>query len=69
MEGKITYANPVALSLFPQLTETAPDCTVLEQWDSVLTGFRVGRAESVVREVKVGNSVFIQAIHYAPSWE
>jgi PAS domain S-box-containing protein len=66
MEGKITYANPAALRLFPQLTETAPDRTVLEQWESVLAGFRVGGAESVVREVKVEDSVFIQAIHYAP---
>jgi PAS domain S-box-containing protein len=66
MEGKITYANPAALRLFPQLTEAVPDCRVLEQWESVLAGFRAGRAESVVREVEVGRSVFVQEIHCAP---
>jgi putative nucleotidyltransferase with HDIG domain len=61
--GEITYLNPVAARLFPQLVVAQPALDVLGDV-TVATGS--GDRQEVVREVRVGNATFEQFICPVP---
>ena len=66
LEGKITYANPVAQRQFPGLVEPGNEHPLLKDWASLLTMCRDGAKETITRAVEADGATFLQTIHYAP---
>jgi signal transduction histidine kinase/pSer/pThr/pTyr-binding forkhead associated (FHA) protein/DNA-binding NarL/FixJ family response regulator len=60
LSGKITYLNPAAISRFPQLSAIGSQHPLLEQ----LTILVRQQDASFMREIKIGDRIFEQAIHY-----
>ena len=69
LNGKVTYANPRALSLFPALMEAGADHPLLRQWPSVVASLKADPKASVVREIESDGLIFQQRIRYAPGLE
>ena len=64
LEGNITYANPSAQKLFPNLLECGASHPLLAGWDAVIAGRTEGPERVVERELEVGERVFQQTIYY-----
>ena len=58
LEANIIYANAAAQMQFPGLVEPRTKHPLLRDWASVLTVFRSGAKETIMREVEAGGAVF-----------
>lgn len=64
--GNVTYLNPAAGALFPELISVGPDHELLSDLPSVLTELRTFQVEFIEREIDLGDKVFQQRICYIP---
>jgi PAS domain S-box-containing protein len=64
LDGRILYANPATLALFPDLHEQGPAHPWLADWEEVAGQFRAGGAETILREQTIGERSYEQAICY-----
>jgi PAS domain S-box-containing protein len=64
LDGRIRYANPASLRLFPGLCEQGAAHAWLADWATVTRPFREGHAKSSLREVTVGDCTYQQAFQY-----
>ncbi len=60
--GQVRYANPVALSRFPDLVDRGWRHPLLAGVHELIGGFATGREAFVAREVDLGDAVFEQKI-------
>lgn len=63
-DGEVSYANPAAMSLFPDLITSGLSHPWLSNWDAVTTQFRTGQIESIIRDISIGEKYYQQAINY-----
>ena len=67
LQGKVTYANPAAKMLFPELRKSALKHPLLQKWSSVTAALGTDVQQQVIaREVEADGAVFHQTIHYLP---
>jgi signal transduction histidine kinase len=64
LEGKITYANPAARKLFPNLLEYGVNHPLLTEWAAVVARFTSGDEQLIVGELKARGKVFHQVNYY-----
>lgn len=64
--GSIQYVNPVAEEVMPDLRKRGLQHPWLSEWESVARAFRDGRNHAQQREVRVGNTWFLQTLSYVP---
>ena len=64
-EGKLTYMNPAAVDLFPDLAEFGFDHPVLDGVDTFISDL-ASKSESLVRDIEVGGRVYEQKFSYIP---
>jgi PAS domain S-box-containing protein len=64
LEGTITYANPSARRLFPDLLERGANHPLVEGWAPVIAELTRKADQVVVREVETNGRAFQQTIHY-----
>ncbi len=64
LDGNVYYLNPATRSLFPELQERGKEHGWLSGLEPVFESFRKGKTSSSVREVKVGESTYQQAMSY-----
>jgi PAS domain S-box-containing protein len=64
--GTVHYLNRAAKELFPGLQISGVQHPWLEDWDSMVTLFKKAGKVSHVREIRIGNFWYEQAIHYIP---
>jgi PAS domain S-box-containing protein len=65
MEGKITYANPVAL----QMIQSGQTEAMLREWGSLIELFKTGSERRITRTIEVDGSFFQQEICHMPELE
>ncbi|UKO99527.1 EAL domain-containing protein [Nostoc sp. UHCC 0870] len=63
LEGNLIYLNPAATLQFPRLRELGKHHPVLE---GILTEVKNQQVNSFVREIKFGQKVFEQSVHFLP---
>jgi PAS domain S-box-containing protein len=63
-DGKVTYANPTALKLFPDMFTAQVNHPWLRDWESVNQFFRQGQTTMMVRDLAVGNQIYQQYLNY-----
>ena len=68
MAGKITYANPAALTHFPELVEAGIDHPLLKEWLSVVGSLQSGAKQTFVREVAANGLILLQTVSYLPGF-
>ena len=56
--GNITYLNPLARERFPDLEGAGLQHALLEGLGSIVSELKEGGAESIVREIEIGGSVY-----------
>jgi PAS domain S-box-containing protein len=66
LEGKVTYANPAAHKLIPDLVERGANHPLLAGWPSLLERLRGGAEQTIARDIETDGRVFQQLIHYFP---
>ncbi len=64
--GTVHYINAAAKELFPDLQAIGVQHPWFEDWKSVVAIFAGDRKISCVREIRIGNFWYEQAIHYIP---
>ena len=64
LNGNITYLNPLARERFPDLEESGLQHALLEGFGTIISEFKDGGAESIVREIEIGDSVYDQKVTY-----
>jgi CheY-like chemotaxis protein len=64
--GRVKYANPAALRLFPDLRDEASDHPWLAGWDGATRSLRDGSAATHVRVVTVGERSYHQTLVRSP---
>jgi len=64
LEGNVRYANPAALSLFPDLSERGAAHPWLADWATVAGPFRAGQTDIGVRDITVGERSYEQRFRY-----
>ncbi|BCB27460.1 hypothetical protein SKTS_23460 [Sulfurimicrobium lacus] len=64
LDGSVTYLNPMAEKLFPNLIEMGLKHPVLAGVEELFGDFREGRRSEVVRELMVEGTTFEKHIHY-----
>ncbi|MCZ6624129.1 MAG: GAF domain-containing protein [Deltaproteobacteria bacterium] len=62
--GTITYLNPAAEKLFPDMQAAGSEHPILKGLQQVMVELQSGKQENVVREVEVGNTLYEQHISY-----
>lgn len=62
--GKVTYANPAAKTLFPDLAELGFGHPFLEGLRELCKQFEKGAKKNAIREVKVKEAYYAQAVYY-----
>ena len=67
-QGRVSYANPAAERLFPDLQQRGADHPWLAGWPAVVAACRAGDSYSY-RELAVDDRFYQQAIHYLPETE
>jgi diguanylate cyclase (GGDEF)-like protein len=65
--GVITYLNPAAERVFPDIHELGTKHPALKDLANVVAQLQSGNTEFLVREIRVGKRVFEQFLHYIPS--
>ncbi|MBD2360082.1 EAL domain-containing protein [Anabaena minutissima FACHB-250] len=63
LEGNLIYLNPAATLKFPRLRELGKHHPILE---GILTEIKKQKVNSFVREIKFGQEVFEQSVHFLP---
>ncbi len=66
LDGSVTYANPAALTLFPDLPAAGTAHPFLQGITQVAAHFQGGGCADAERDVCCGRAVFRQRIHYVP---
>ena len=61
-QGHITYLNPVARQQLPELADQGRGHPMLQDWERIVDQFERGEAETVAREVEVGQATYEQKI-------
>jgi len=64
--GKVTYLNPAAGKLFPDLVEQGMKHPMLEGLEDMFTAFWKGELRESVREVEAGNANYEQRVYFVP---
>ena len=64
--GQITYLNPKAIEIFPDIRKQKLDHPVL---DGLMNLLKPEQEQTLTREIQVGRTIFEQYIHYIPSSE
>ncbi|MBN1868714.1 PAS domain S-box protein [Candidatus Sumerlaeota bacterium] len=64
LDGGVSFANPAARRLFPDLEERAPDHPWLEDWEQIAHACREARPSLPAREVCVNGRWYRQALEY-----
>ncbi len=64
LDGKITYANPAAQKIFPEILTRGASYSLFAQWPSVIAGFTTASEKTMVQEVETGGSTYEQTIYY-----
>jgi diguanylate cyclase (GGDEF)-like protein len=67
--GVITYLNPAAERVFPNIHELGTRHPALQDLANVVSQLQSGNNDFLVREIVVGDRVFEQFLHYIPSSE
>ncbi len=62
--GKVTYLNPAAAKLFPNLPAMGLQHSMLEDFKPIVA--RLQNEQSLVREVKVGDAYYLQVVYRVP---
>lgn len=62
--GEVTYVNPAAEKLFPDLSAMGCRHPLLQGSEQLFAAFRQGESEQVVREVNLENATYEQHISY-----
>ena len=62
--GKIYYLNPSARRLFPELEARGSAHPWLNNLQAVVKNFRNGKKQIITREVQIGESYYLQSLHY-----
>ncbi|MBI5547710.1 MAG: response regulator [Deltaproteobacteria bacterium] len=65
-DGRVRYANPAALRLFPDVRELGSAHPWLSDWESTVRAFREGSAVSKARVVTIGDRSYHQDLVFAP---
>ena len=66
LAGRVSYANPAALALFPDLKAAGPAHPLLAGIEALARHFQEEGASGVLREVRCGEVTFQQGISYLP---
>ena len=64
LNGNITYLNPLARERFPDLEESGLQHALLEGFGTIVSELKDAGAESIVREIEIGDSVYDQKVSY-----
>jgi len=64
--GEVTYANPAAERLFPDLASLARSHPLLLDFETTLAAFRQGGKQEVVREICHDGNIYEQHISHVP---
>lgn len=64
--GKVTYLNPAAGKLFPDLVEQGMKHPMLEGLEDMFAAFWKGELREIVREVEAGNANYEQRVYFVP---
>jgi len=65
--GNVTYLNPIAREILPDLAARGLDHPMLADLPAIIAAFEKGEVETISREVPVGKSTFEQKICYTGS--
>ncbi len=65
-DGKITYLNPSAVKMFPDITSAGLAHPILEDLDVLAAQFRRGGQSFIEREVTSADVVYHQTLSYVP---
>jgi PAS domain S-box-containing protein len=68
LKGKIAYANPSALRVFPDLIQSGQTHALLRNWPSIVESFKTGNERQTTSEIEINGAVYLQSI-YASSAE
>ncbi len=66
LDGKVSYANPAAQKMFPDLLEHGANHPLLAELASVIAEFTTDSEQVIVREVEAGDRVFLQTNYHLP---
>lgn len=64
LAGAVTYLNPAAVSLFPDIQKIGQGHPLLQGLSSMVATPQVGQENFFVREVAIDQKVFEQTVHY-----
>lgn len=64
--GEVTYLNPAAERLFPDLVSRGIEHPILDGLQSMFADFWKGGLREIVREIMAGQSVYEQRIYFVP---
>jgi diguanylate cyclase (GGDEF)-like protein len=64
--GNITYLNPAAAEVFPDIEEVGAAHSMLKAWSVAIRPLLSGENRSITREVRVGRSYYHQTISRVP---
>lgn len=65
LDGRILYANPAALALFPAITGQGPAHSWLADWEAVVRPFIDGQTDTGMRDIDIGEHSYQQALYYS----
>ena len=65
-DGKISYANPAARKLFPDILQHGANHPLFAEVASAIAEFTTDPEQEIVREVEADGRTFLQTIHYRP---
>ncbi|MGE5550487.1 MAG: ATP-binding protein [Bacteroidota bacterium] len=65
LDGRIRYANPASLGLFPDLRAQGLTHPWLVDWAAVVRPFREGKTNTCVRDLAVGERSYQQMFYYS----
>ena len=66
MTGNIKYINPSAKKLFPDMETMQSKHPFLKNWEALVSQLQSEPSQSIIRELRVGDSWYEQAFFYIP---
>jgi PAS domain S-box-containing protein len=66
LDGKVTYANPAAQKMLPDLLDHGANHPLLAELASVIAEFTTDSEQVIVREVAADDRIFLQTNYYLP---